>query len=486
MRRAALWLACAGVAAGGARAAARPPSFTTGWFDESRPPTALRPGAPADVGLSPWFVGRMAADLRAGLQPNPKVPSYAGAVALAAKDGVVFFSRAVGDAVRFADGTWRELPATERVPMREDTLFDLASLSKLFTAVAALQLVDAGALDMSQPAARYLPAFGKNGKAGITVRQLLAHTSGLAASVKLWGGAARSRAERLQLIYDLAPHAAPGTRYVYSDLNMIVLQQIIERLSGRPLDAYVAAHITGPLGMADTGYNPPPERQARAAATEDEEVPHRGMLRGSVHDESAWALDGVSGNAGLFSTAHDLAIFAQMILNGGRYGAARVLAPATVLEMVSLQTRGVPDAHGRPAARGLGFELDAPYYMGALASQATVGHTGYTGTSLVIDLERRSFLILLSNAVHPVRLVRNVRRVRAQLATDLALADRRFLVRYLVGHGGLLIVGYGLFLCAAQLAFRRRRIIRRIGIIAWPMATILVAFAVLTAYGRLF
>lgn len=469
------------------RGAARPPDWAADWFDAGRPTTDLRAGRPTEAGLIGWFVHRMDVDLRAGLRPNPKTPSFSGAVALAAKNGVIVFHEAVGDAVRFADGQWTELPETERIAARKDTIFDLASLSKLFTSVAAMQLVESGKLDLQQSAARYLPEFGQNGKSRITVKQLLTHTSGLIGFIKMWEDpAAKTHAERVKLIYDLAPKAAPGTRLIYSDLNMITLQQIIERVSGQPLDAYVAAHITGPLGMTDTGYNPPPEKLARVAATEYQEGKfiHRGMVRGGVHDENAWTLGGVSGNAGLFSTAQDLAIFAQMILNGGRYRKARILEPATVLSMVSLQTEGLSGAHGGSPGRGLGFELNGAY-MGRLASPTTVGHTGYTGTSLVIDLKNKSFVILLANAVHPVRETRNIRRVRAALATDLALADPQFLVHYVASRGGLLLFGYGVLVALAQLAFRRRRIASPVAVAVLPAIALLTAFTLFTAYGRL-
>jgi CubicO group peptidase (beta-lactamase class C family) len=465
------------------------PPWATGWFDDSRAAPLLREGEPGEAGLLGWFVRRIDADLQSALKPGAGLPAFPGAVVLAAKNGVIVFREAVGDAVRFKDDKWTELPQNERVPARLDTIYDLASLSKLFTAVASMQLVEAGRLDLSQPVAHYLVGFEQNGKGTITIKQLLAHTSGLPPFIKMWEvTGAKTPAERVQLIYALAPTVAPGTKYVYSDLNMIVLQQIIERVSGEPLDKFVGEHVTGPLGMLDTGYNPSPAQLPRVAATEYEEGPfiHRGMVRGSVHDENAWSLGGVSGNAGLFSTAHDLAIFAQMILNGGRYGDARILKPATVLAMVSLQTAGLSDEHGEPGERGLGFDINSEYYMGRLSALTTIGHTGYTGTSLVIDLKKRSFVILLANVVHPQRLKRTMRNIRARLATDLALADPQFLVPYLLGRAALLLSGYAILLVLAQLIWRRRRILTRIGLLLWPAVAILVALVVCTACGRLF
>src|SRR6185437_944150 len=188
--------------------------------------------------------------------------------------------------------------------------------------------------------------------------------------------------------------------FAYSDLNAISWGALAERVDGRPLDRQVAEDITGPLGMADTGYNPPPDRQARVAATEYQ--PHeagRAMVRGVVHDENAWSLGGVAGHAGVFSTAADLLRFARCHLDDGELDGARLLQPETAREMQTLQTGYLASG----ATRGLGWELDKPYYMGALRGLGTFGHTGFTGTSMVINPERRIVVILLANRVHPTR-----------------------------------------------------------------------------------
>jgi CubicO group peptidase (beta-lactamase class C family) len=207
--------------------------------------------------------------------------------------------------------------------------------------------------------------------------------------------------------------AVPDGTYRYSDLNLIALQQVLERITGRGLDSLVREGITAPLGMRHTSYGPvPPEA---AAATEDQRRPwakaDRGMLRGIVHDENAFALGGVAGHAGLFSTAGDLAVLCRMLLTGGAYGPGRVLTPSSVAALLT--------------PPGLGFSVDQPWFMGELAQPGSggraAGHTGFTGTSLVLDPVTDTFLVLLANTVHPVRRPADS-RPRAVAATWLARA----------------------------------------------------------------
>ncbi len=173
---------------------------------------------------------------------------------------------------------------------------------------------------------------------------------------------------------------------------------LAERAGGAPLDVLVRDRVTGPLGLRDTGYRPTGELADRAAATEFQATPPRGMVRGEVHDENAWALGGVAGHAGVFSTARDVAVFGQMLLNGGSYGGARVLRQETLREAMTNQVDGITTS-----ARGLGFELDARFYMGALVGEGTAGHTGYTGPSLTVDRLSRTVVVHLANRVHPDR-----------------------------------------------------------------------------------
>lgn len=399
----------------------------TGRFDQPQagfapPTTVLRDGAPGKVGLDPAPIDAALrkVDEWTRTHPDPTLnhPLFSGAVSLLAHDGVVVSRQATGYAVRYADGAGTELPAEQRVPMGADTIFDMASVSKLFTSIVVMQLIEAGevdgGVDIDEPVATYLPEFGVNGKESITVGQLLTHTSGLVAWLPLWS-AHPDIPSRIKAVMDVAPHNEPGSTYEYSDLNLIALGVLVERRTGDPLDTVVRERITEPLGMVDTGYNPPTDKLMRIAATEFQASPPRGMVRGSVHDENAWSLGGVAGHAGVFSTVNDMATLAQTILNGGTYRGQRILRPDTVATMLENHTQEFP-GHDH----GLGFELNQIWYMGGLSGPRTAGHTGYTGTDLVIDPASRSFAILLSNRVHPSRSWGSINIARETLCSGLA------------------------------------------------------------------
>ena len=197
---------------------------------------------------------------------------------------------------------------------------------------------------------------------------------------------------------------------------MITAGKLVELATGQPLDQVVHDRITGPLGMRDTGYNPPASELDRIAATEYQTAPPRGMVRGSVHDENAWALNGVAGHAGVFSTADDLAVLAQTIINGGSYGDTRILSEDSVDALMHNENAAFPGN-----SHGLGFELDQMWYMDGLVGPETAGHTGYTGTSIVIDRASKSFVILLTNRVHPSRNWGSNNPARRAVARDMAL-----------------------------------------------------------------
>ncbi|MDD3650050.1 serine hydrolase [Immundisolibacter sp.] len=317
-------------------------------------------------------------EIRAGHVP--------GAVVLVGDRDGVRYRRAFGErAVR---------PA--RRPMTADTIFDLASLTKvLATTTAIMQLIEAGRITLDDPLARYWPAFGQGGKAGITVRQLLTHSSGLRPDLDLsrsWSGAAAALA--LALVEQERPRAAPGTRVVYSDINFIALGELVRRVSGEPLDVYAARHIFGPLGMRDTGFAPPPAARSRIAPTDVQQ----GILRwGEVQDPTAYRMQGVAGHAGLFGSADDLARFAQMLLGGGALHGQRILSAASVLRMT------LPQRLPGGERRGLGWDIASPYAGGQdLAfGPESFGHTGYSGTSLWVDLKRGLYLIILTSRLHP-------------------------------------------------------------------------------------
>lgn len=338
-------------------------------------------------------------------------PWAPGAVVVAGRGPVIAVAEAAGWAVRYArydPETDRgvELPPAARVATTVGTPFDLASLTKLFTAVAAVQQIERGTLGIDARVGAYLPDFPAAARHGITVRQLLTHTSGLRPELPLYD--CPDHASRLAMLRAEPPVRAPGTP-VYSDLNPLLLQHVLERATGRALDVLIHEGITRPLGMTSTRFGPCPG----AAATEDQRRPwakaNRGMLRGEVHDENAWALGGVAGHAGLFSTAPDLAVFCRTLLAGGSYGPARILGPDFVELLLT--------------PPGLGFLVDQEWFMGELAGRGAAGHTGFTGTSLVLDPATDTFLILLANTVHPRRRPPDS-TPRAAAATRLARAVR--------------------------------------------------------------
>jgi CubicO group peptidase (beta-lactamase class C family) len=379
------------------------------------PGQPLRTGSARDAGLLPGPVAAIASDAARFMRHR----RYPGAVVLAARDGVIAAHHAMGYALRYADDKPTELPRDQWIPMRKDTIFDIASLSKLFTALVAIQQLERGTLSLDASVASYLPEFGARCKDHTTIRHLLTHTSGLRPDLPFYEY--RTRAEQRALLYSEKPRATPGTAYIYSDLNLIALQFVLEKVTEQPLDALVRDGITRPLGMTDTGYKPPGARRSRVAATEVQHVPpaktDRGLVWGQVHDESAWALGGVAGHAGAFSTARDLAVLAQTLLNGGRYGQTRVLSEDSARLLFTDFNRRFPEH-----SHGLGFELNQRRYMDELASPVTAGHTGYTGTSLVINPRSHAFVILLTNRVHPSREWGGINPARRAVAHNLARA----------------------------------------------------------------
>ena len=282
----------------------------------------------------------------------------------------------------------------DREPMTPDTIFDLASLTKvLATTTAVMQLVESGRLRLGDPVSKYWRAFAEHDKAGITVEELLTHTSGLRPDLDLnaaWSGTASARAR----IVAEHPVSAPGARFIYSDINFIVLGELVRRVSGEPLDRYAARHIFRPLGMAHTGFRPSPALRARIAPTDRQEG---ALRRGDVQDPTAYRMGGVAGHAGLFGTADDLAIFAQMLLNGGSLHGVHILRSASVTRMTA--PRQLPG----DIQRGLGWDVSSPFAAGqdTAFGAGSYGHTGYSGTSLWIDPKRKSYLIILSSRLHP-------------------------------------------------------------------------------------
>ncbi|MEZ4596667.1 MAG: serine hydrolase domain-containing protein [Chloroflexota bacterium] len=357
--------------------------------------------------------------LEAGLAGRPH-PACPGAVALVLRDGETVAEDAVGHALRYADASGSELPAAEQVPMSSDTLFDLASLTKLFTTVVLLSLVDDGALTLDSPIHAWLPSFSVGVRRSVSVRHLLSHTSGLPAWLQLWDGHPDADARRAAVLGAPLERGA-GAAFAYSDLGFMVAGWLAEAVTGTPLARLVEQRVCRPLGMADAGFLPSPGLVPRIAATEDESYAGRGMLRGAVHDENAWCLGGAVGHAGVFATARDVARLGEMIRLGGALDGVRVLGEGTAAEMCADQL----PAHLDPGFRqGLGVRIGDPGFMGRLSGPLTVGHTGFTGTSLVVDCARGLTVVLLTNRVHPSRTWSDVGHLRRALADAAMGLDR--------------------------------------------------------------
>jgi CubicO group peptidase (beta-lactamase class C family) len=276
----------------------------------------------------------------------------------------------------------------------EHTRFDLASLTKVIaTTTAAMMLEEQGRLDINRTVASYLPEFNAPDKKGITVRMLITHRGGLEAFAPLWH-TLKGREQYLAAINSRPLAYIPGSKSVYSDWDYVLMGLIVERLTGQTLDTYTAQHIFGPLGMTETGFRPDTVAKRHIAPTEIDSA--RGLVWGTVHDENADAIGGVAGHAGLFSTAHDLAIFARMMLNGGSVGSVMLLAPTTIARWTAPQDAG--------SSRALGWDTPALHSSaGRFFSPRSYGHTGFTGTSIWTDPQRGVWVVLLTNRVYPTR-----------------------------------------------------------------------------------
>jgi CubicO group peptidase (beta-lactamase class C family) len=293
----------------------------------------------------------------------------------------------------------------------DSTVWDLASLTKtLATTTAVMMLADAGYLELDAPLSTYLSEWPTSGKmASVSLRNLLRHDAGLRAFAPLWalpGGIA----EPVSAIARLEPAYATGTRTVYSDLGPILAGEVVERVSGIGLDEFVRRYVTLPLGLRETSFNPARPGACscrhRIAPTETDRAGGRGQIRGEAHDPNAFALGGVAGHAGLFSSARDLAVLAQFLIDDGRFAGRRLVRAPTVATFVQRQ--------GEDTRRTLGWETPGERSSaGELFSESSFGHTGFTGTSLWVDPEQELFVILLTNRVNPTasnRMIFDVRR----------------------------------------------------------------------------
>ena len=361
--------------------------------------TVLWPALPPTAGFDARLTSELDSLARAAV-----ADSAAPAVAVAVgRHGRLVHLRGYGT-VEWAPGS---------AAVTDSTLFDLASVTKVVaTTTAAMILEEEGRLDLDHTVASYLPELTDSAKAGITVRMLLTHRGGLEAFAPLHRQF-RGRAQYLEQINARPLRSPPGGATVYSDWDLILMQLVIERITGQELDAFVRDRIFAPLGMRDTGFRPALPRE-RIAATERDSA-RGGLIWGEVHDPNAWAMGGVAGHAGLFGSARDLAVFAQMLLNGGEYGSVRILRPQTIARWTAPQGPG--------ASRALGWDTPSgESSAGRFFSPRSFGHTGYTGTSMWIDPERGVFVILLTTRVNPTAANQKHVALRRAVADEVASA----------------------------------------------------------------
>lgn len=380
----------------------------------------LRDGSPESVGLLPEPLLQMQMNLSQYTRPanygshsydevHPILPG--GSVIVGHKAAVVS-SFAFGNASLYADANGTLLPPSAWVSTKMDTIYDMASLTKIFTAITALRVVDDEGLDLNKPVASYVPEFAMNEKENVTVLMLLTHTSGFPPDPEpgLYDPSYKNMPQRVEAIIQHKLANPPGSTYTYSDLNFMNLRFMLEKITGTPFEDLVQTW-TQKLGMRSTFFNKgdigpdslgfysrmaPTEYQIEVLGPSEPKRPQ--PVRGTVHDENAWALDGVSGHAGLFSSVRDVAILCQMVLNNGTYNGKRILTSDSVdLMFTNFNEKFPGDEHG------VGFELNQSYFSGPMANIQAGGHTGFTGTSLVVDRASDTFMVLLAHAVHPNR-----------------------------------------------------------------------------------
>lgn len=364
---------------------------------------ALPEAEPGSVGLDPRALARIDQAVNQAIDDHA-VP---GAVVLVGRHGKIAYVKAFG----------RRAIVPEPEPMTRDTIFDMASLTKpVATASAVMLLIEQGKVKLDDLIITHLPEFANHGKEAITVEMLLRHRAGLIPDNPI-ADYKDGPETAWKHLAELTPRFPPGDRFLYSDVNFLILGRLVERLSGQPLDQFAQAHVFEPAGMADTRFTPGEDLRNRIAPTEPDEPGT--MLRGTVHDPRSRALGGVAGHAGLFSTADDLALYAQMLLAGGKApNGTQVLAPATVASMID-PARTPP--HQR---RGLGWDVATSYSSpkGERFGPRGFGHTGFTGTSIWVDTDTDTFVILLTSRLHPDGKQSSPTALRSAIATIVAEA----------------------------------------------------------------
>ena len=335
--------------------------------------------------------------LREVLAAGQAARVYPSAVALVLRDGTEVACETLGDAVRYAGRDYSLLPPEQRVPAGRDTIYDIASITKMFTSVVVLQLVEEGLLDLDEPLGTWFPEYRAGVKARLTLRLVLTHVGGFLPGRPVWREAAYVGARR-RLLLDAEPVREPGSAYQYSDIGYQTAGFLAELVTGRRLEELIEERVLGPLGLVGTGYNPSVALLPRIAAAEERDDLATGIVHGRVHDENAYGLGGVAGHAGLFSTVDDLARFGELLRGDGTLDGVTLLKPAS---MALMRTDQLPAGLDAPYRQGIGARIDDPNLVGPLSG--AFGHTGFTGTSLLVDQARGLTVVLLTNRVHPTR-----------------------------------------------------------------------------------
>jgi CubicO group peptidase (beta-lactamase class C family) len=341
--------------------------------------------------------------------------AFPGAIAVVGTRSGIIAEYAVGHL------DWAPSPAPD-----EHTLWDMASLSKVMGMTSAMmQLVEQHRVDLNAPVQKYFPQWVGPNKERVTIRHLLTHTSGLP-SFKPYDEITHDPDSLAKLMFTTPLDTLPGTKMVYSDIGAYMAGRVVEQVSGQTLDAYVHDHVFSAIRMEETMYRPPASLLARIAPTEVD--PRRGgLVRGKVHDERSYYLGGVSAHAGIFSSAHDMARFARMYLNGGTLDGVRLFQPSTIALFTAyvdstFSNRGI--GWQKPDLPGMAYTTPSAAWAGQLMSTAAFGHTGFTGTSIAVDPVNDIFIVLLSNRVNPTRNNNKITAVRRQLADAVMSAVR--------------------------------------------------------------
>jgi beta-N-acetylhexosaminidase len=357
---------------------------------------SFRSGTPESVGFDSQKLTKIDSIITAAIKDS----AFPGVQVCVVKDGLVAFNKSFG-----------RLTYEPRAQVTSlQTMFDIASLTKLIaTTTAVMKLYDDRKISLDDKVSKFIPQFAVGKKAEITIKHLLTHSSGLPPFRQLWKFVPDAK-YAVDSVYATALVANPGDTTIYSDLGFITLGKIVVQASGKPLDVFVKEEFYAPLGMTRTMFTPPADLWNEVAPTEYDSLWRKKLIQGVVHDENADFLGGVSGHAGLFSTAYDLAALMQMLMNGGEYGGKRYLQPSTVAVFTKRQSE--------KSTRALGWDTRAASGSsgGNLFSPNSFGHTGFTGTSIWADPERHLFLILLTNRVHPTRANTKIYKVRPAVA----------------------------------------------------------------------